>query len=52
MKRAVSKLTFRIKWLAMSERSRYAYLGTRTQGLLKQDDLTGNQWLQKSYKPE
>lgn len=31
MKRRVKKLAFRVKWLIMSERERYAYLWARTQ---------------------
>jgi hypothetical protein len=31
MRRIIEKLNFRIKWLVMSERSKYAYLWARTQ---------------------
>ena len=52
MKRRIEKLTFRIRWSAMSERNKYTYLWARTKEHLETGYLTRDQWLQKSFKPE
>jgi|GEM_PF-670575 hypothetical protein len=52
MKRTIDRMIFRIRWLVMSEKSRYAYLLARTKEHLGNGYLTREQWLQKSFKPE
>ena len=52
MKRNVDKFLFRIRWLAMSERSRYAFLWARTKEHLETGYLNRDEWLEKSFKPE
>lgn len=52
MRNLLNRALFRVRWLGMSERSRYALLWSRTRENLEDECFARGQWLQRSYRTE